>query len=236
MPRENYQEKLEELRADVVAMGDLVGERYDTAIEAAATGDDELAREVIEGDHEVNETYLGLEEDCTELLALQQPVAGDLRLVTASFKVITDLERVADLATNLAGYGGPDGGVHPAVEFRELGEAAGEMVADAVAAYDAGDAEACREIAARDDEFDERCRQASEAVVRELLEADRARNEAAAEGGTDADADAEALEASLDEVSRALLAVRDLERVADHAVNVAARTLYMVENDDELIY
>ncbi|EMA61774.1 phosphate signaling complex protein PhoU [Halorubrum lipolyticum] len=238
MPRENYQEKLDQLRDDVVAMGELVGERYDAAIEAAATGDDELAREVIEGDHEVNETYLGLEDDCTELLALQQPVAGDLRLVTASFKVITDLERVADLATNLAGYGGPDGGVHPAVEFRELGEDAGQMVADAVAAYEAGDAEACREIAARDDDFDERCRQASEAVVRELLEADRARNEEATEGrgATDAEADAEALEASLDEVSRALLAVRDLERVADHAVNVAARTLYMVENDDELIY
>ncbi|ELZ37856.1 phosphate uptake regulator, PhoU [Halorubrum saccharovorum DSM 1137] len=235
MPRENYQERLDELRADVVAMGELVGERYDTAIEAAATGDDELAEEVIEGDYEVNETYLGLEEDCTELLALQQPVAGDLRLVAASFKVITDLERVADLATNLAGYGGPDGGVHPAVEFRDLGQDAGEMVADAVAAYEAGDAEACREIAARDDEFDERCRRASEAVVRELLEADRARNESST-GETGDDADAEALEASLDEVSRALLAVRDLERVADHAVNVAARTLYMVENDDELIY
>jgi phosphate transport system protein len=240
MPRENYQEKLDELRADVVAMGELIGERYGTAIEAAATGDDELAQNVVDHDYEVNETYLGLEEDCTELLALQQPVAGDLRLVTASFKVITDLERVADLATNLAGYGGPDGGVHPAVAFRELGEDAGEMVADAVAAYEAGDAEACREIAARDDTFDERCRRASEAVVRELLEADRARNEAAAESGaatdTDTEADAEALEASLDEVSRALLAVRDLERVADHAVNVAARTLYMVENDDELIY
>ncbi|WP_123623215.1 phosphate signaling complex protein PhoU [Halorubrum sp. CSM-61] len=235
MPRENYQEKLDGLRDDVVAMGELVGARYASAIEAAATGDDELAEEVVEGDHEVNETYLGLEDECTELLALQQPVAGDLRLVTASFKVITDLERVADLATNLAEYGGPDGGVHPAVEFRELGEDAGEMVADAVAAYEAGDAEACREIAARDDDFDERCRRASEAVVRELLEADRARNEAAL-GETGADADAEALEASLDEVSRALLAVRDLERVADHAVNVAARTLYMVENDDELIY
>ncbi|QAU12878.1 phosphate transport system regulatory protein PhoU [Halorubrum sp. BOL3-1] len=235
MPRENYQEKLEELRADVVAMGELVDERYGTAIEAAAAGDDELAQDVIGRDYEVNETYLGLEEDCTELLALQQPVAGDLRLITASFKVITDLERVADLATNLAGYGGPDGGVHPAVEFRELGEDAGDMVADAVAAYGAGDAEACREIAARDDDFDGRCRRASEAVVRELLEADRARNEAAL-GGTGDDADAEALEASLDEVSRALLAVRDLERVADHAVNVAARTLYMVENDDELIY
>jgi phosphate transport system protein len=235
MPRENYQKRLEDLRTGVVGMGDLVLERYDAALEAAETGDDDLAREVIEGDYEVNERYLELEEECTELLALQQPVAGDLRLVTASFKVITDLERVADLATNLAGYGGDDGGLHAAVDFREIGEEAGGMVADAVAAYEAGNPDACRAVAARDDDLDERCRRASEAVVRDLLEADRARVEAAG-GDRDAEADADELAAALDEVSRALLAVRDLERVGDHAVNIAARALYMIENDDELIY
>ncbi|SFR36116.1 MULTISPECIES: phosphate signaling complex protein PhoU [Halorubrum] len=233
MPRENYQERLDELRDGVVAMGETVCGRLDDAVEAAVSGDDELARSVIESDHEVNETYLALEDECTELLALQQPVAGDLRLVAASFKIITDLERVADLATNLAAYGGPEGGVHPAVDVRDLGDGAREMVADAVAAYAARDPDACREIAASDDAFDERCREASEAVVRELLEADRARN-AARDGA--APTDGEALEASLDDVSQALLAVRDLERIADHAVNVAARTLYMIENDDELIY
>ncbi|TKX75714.1 phosphate transport system regulatory protein PhoU [Halorubrum sp. GN11_10-6_MGM] len=238
MPRENYRERLDELRDGVVAMGETVCDRLDDAIEAAVTGDDELAQSVIGTDHEVNETYLALEDECTELLALQQPVAGDLRLVAASFKIITDLERVADLATNLAAYGGPDGGVHPAVDVRALGEAAREMVADAVAAYAARDPDACREIASRDDAFDDRCRQASEAVVRDLLEADRARTEACdADGDTDGGAtDGEALEASLDDVSQALLAVRDLERIADHAVNVAARALYMIENDDELIY
>ena len=233
MPRENYQGRLDALRDDVVAMGETVCDRLDDAVEAAASGDDELARSVIETDHEVNETYLALEDECTELLALQQPVASDLRLVAASFKIITDLERVADLATNLAAYGGPEGGVHPAVDVRGLGEEASGMVDDAVAAYAARDPDACREIAASDDAFDDRCRAASEAVVRELLEADRARNEAR-DGATPADG--EALEASLDEVSQALLAVRDLERIADHGVNVAARTLYMIENDDELIY
>jgi phosphate transport system protein len=233
MPRENYRERLDDLRAGVVAMGETVCDRLDDAVEAAVTGDEELARSVIETDHEVNETYLDLEDECTDLLALQQPVAGDLRLVAASFKIITDLERVADLATNLAAYGGPEGGVHPAVDARALGETAREMVADAVAAYAARDADACREIAASDDAFDDRCRAASEAVVRELLEADRARNAA---GDDAAPTDGETLEASLDDVSQALLAVRDLERIADHAVNVAARTLYMIENDDELIY
>ncbi len=231
MPRESYQRRLDELRDDVVDMGDLVLTRYDAALEAAETGDADLARDVIEGDHEVNERYLALEGACTELLALQQPVAGDLRLITASFKVITDLERVADLATNLAGYGHPEtGGVHPAVDLSGLGGAAGDMVADAVDAYAAADAEACREVATRDDDLDERCGDASEAVVRELLEAERAR--AAANGSVGG----EELEDALDEVSRALLTVRDLERVGDHAVNIAARSLYMVENDDELIY
>ena len=232
MPRENYQRRLDELRDELVDMGDLVLERYDAAIEAAETGDDELAREVIEGDHEVNERYLAIEDDCTELLALQQPVSGDLRLITASFKISTDLERVADLATNLAGYGGSEGGLHPAVDFRELATIAGGMVADAVAAYEAGDPDACRAIAARDDDLDERCRRASEAVVRDLLQADRAQ---AARDGT-AERDPDQLADALDDVSRALLAIRDLERVGDHAVNIAARALYMTENDDELIY
>ena len=232
MPRENYQRRLDGLRASVVDMSDLVIERYAAAIDAAETGDDDLAREVIEGDHEVNERYLAVEDDCTELLALQQPVAGDLRLVTASFKISTDLERVADLATNLAGYGAAEGGLHPAVDFRELADVAGEMVADAVAAYEAGDAEASRAVAARDDDLDERCRIASEAVVRDLLEADRAQ---AARNGT-AEREPGQLADAIDDVSRALLAIRDLERVGDHAVNIAARALYMAENDDELIY
>ena len=232
MPRENYQKRLEGLRTDVVAMGDLVLDRYETAFRAAETGDDDLAAEVIDGDHAVNARYLELEEECTELLALQQPVAGDLRLVTASFKIITDLERVGDLATNIAEYGGDDGGIHPAVDFRGLGDAAGEMVADAVAAYEAADPDACREIDVRDDDLDERCRRNSEAVVRSLLEADRARAET---NGT-REPEADHLADALDDVSRALLAIRDLERVGDHGVNIAARTLYMIESDDELIY
>jgi phosphate transport system protein len=232
MARKNYQERLDQLRADVVAMGDLVLERYETALRAAETGDDDLVDEVVGGDHEVNARYLELEEACTGLLALQQPVAGDLRLVTASFKIITDLERVGDLATNIAEYGGEDGGIHPAVDFRGLGDDAGEMVADALAAYEAVDPDACREIDDRDDDLDERCRQSSKAVVRELLETDRAR--AAANGTGESDPDQ--LADTLDEISRALLAIRDLERVGDHGVNIAARTLYMIESDDELIY
>ena len=224
MPRKTYQRRLEALREAVLEMSALVCDRYELAIEAAIDGDETLGRRVIDGDDDVNERYLRIEDECVALHALQQPVASDLRLVTASFKIITDLERVADLATNLAAYGS-DGGLHPAMEFRGLAESAGDMLADAMAAYETGDVDACYRIAARDEDLDERCRRASQAVLRHLVETDRAREHSS-----------EALAEGLDAVSNGLLAVRDVERVGDHAVNVAARTLYMIENDDELLY
>jgi phosphate transport system protein len=225
MPRESYQSQLETLRSDVKAMADLVMDRYADALEAYDTGDRELAEAVIEGDHDVNQRYLDLESDCIELLALQQPVAGDLRCIASSFKIITDLERVGDLATNLAEYSlAAEGHPHSAIRLRKLGDQAGAMLADAMEAYVEGDADAAWEVAARDDDVDRACEQASERVVRELLDTE-------SQGFADGEANEH-----IDTVSRALLTIRDLERVGDHAVNICARTLYMVENDEGLIY
>ncbi|MCU4926590.1 phosphate signaling complex protein PhoU [Halobacteria archaeon AArc-dxtr1] len=220
MPRDSYQTQLETLREDVLAMSDLVCERLRLALQALESKDETLAEEVITGDHEVNQLYLDLEGDCIDLFALQQPVAGDLRFIAASFKIITDLERVGDLATNLAGYAiGADQDRYPEVDLERIGSQTVEMVEDAMAAYAADDAEATYEIDERDDEIDTRCEEASQIVMRSLLERDEPDDEDV-----------------LEDVSRMLLTIRDLERIADHAVNVAARTLYMVENDDELIY
>jgi phosphate transport system protein len=226
VPRDAFQNALEDLRADVVALGELVVSRLDDAL-AALTGDggDEAAAAVVDGDDEVNERYLGLEADCIELFALQQPVAGDLRVVAASFKILTDVERVGDLAANLASYALAAGDEHVAdVDLAAIGTAARDLFADALAAYADGDAAACQRIANRDDEVDALCQRANDRVVRDLVE-----RGAASEGPWDA-------EAVLDDVSTLLLTVRDLERVADHAVNVAARTLYLVENDAQLVY
>ena len=104
MPRDGYQEQLENLRGDVLYMSEIVLDRLQMGLQALEQKDEELAWKVIDGDHEVNELYLELEQDCIDLLALQQPVAGDLRFIAASFKIITDLERIADLATNLGDY------------------------------------------------------------------------------------------------------------------------------------
>ncbi|MDZ7701469.1 MAG: phosphate signaling complex protein PhoU [Halobacteriales archaeon] len=226
MPRQSYQEQLADLRENVLYMSEVVLERLRLGLDALEQKDDDLAWEVIDGDDEVNDLYLQLEQDCIDLLALQQPVAGDLRFIAASFKIITDLERIGDLAVNLGDYAlEADRDVFPDVDIQGLGTEVQEMVEGAMAAYDEEDTEACFAIAERDDDVDAGCNRASEVVVRDLIETQLE------EGGDD-----ESVERLLTDVQRLLLTIRDLERVGDHAVNIAARTLYMVENSDELIY
>jgi phosphate transport system protein len=226
MPRAAYQTDLETLREDVLYMSELVVDRLRSALAALEGKDTDLAHTVINGDNEINELYLDLEADCIDLLALQQPVASDLRFITASFKLLTDLERIGDLAANLAEYSlAATHGVAPEVDVQAIGTAVIEMIEDAMLAYAEEDVEACYALAERDDAVDDQCAAASEAVVRELIQRD-----------VESDAEAVDLEGILDDVSRLLLTVRDLERIGDHAVNIASRTLYMVENDAELLY
>jgi len=226
MARRDYQESLEKLRADVETMGELVLSRLDKALYALEHADAEAARSVIEGDAEINEQYLDLESVCIDLFALQQPVAGDLRFIAASFKIITDLERIGDLAANIGEYAlAADEEWTADEELFEIGSAARDLVADALDAYVTGNAEACYRIEARDDQIDARCQSVGERVVRELVE----------QNGAEENESAWDTEAVLEDVSRVLLTVRDLERVADHGVNITARTLYLVEANPELI-
>ena len=231
MARQDYQAKLNALQEDVLYMSEVVLERLRLGLDALEQKDDDLAWEVIEGDDEINEMYLGLEKQCIDLLALQQPVASDLRFIAASFKIITDLERIADLATNLGDYTkDAERDLFPDVDVQELGDMVIEMVEDAMDAYETEDVDSTYEIAERDDVIDEFCARASQVVVRDLIETQLE------DVGDGEDGDGEEVERLMTDVSRLLLTIRDLERVGDHAVNIAARTLYMVENDDELIY
>ncbi|WP_435067025.1 phosphate signaling complex protein PhoU [Haloplanus sp. C73] len=228
MARTDYQSSLEELRDDVLYMSEVVAERLRTGLDALERKDERLARDVIEGDDEVNEMYLELEGECVDLIALQQPVASDLRFIAASFKIITDLERIGDLAVNLGGYTlDAQRDLFPDVDMQRIGRTTLDMLQDAMEAYANEDVEACYAVADRDDEVDAMCEAASELVVRDLIESDRLAD--------DLDDDEE-METLMQDVSRLLLTIRDLERVGDHAVNIAARTLYMAENNDELLY
>ncbi|GAB7090678.1 phosphate signaling complex protein PhoU [Halorubrum luteum] len=223
MPREQYQAKLENLRDDVLYMSELVAERLRMGLDALERRDEELGQEVITGDAEINELYLELERECTDLIALQQPVAGDLRFIAASFKIITDLERIADLATNLGEYAGQaEREVFPDVDVQRIGDETLRMLDAAMMAYEQSDPDRCYEVAEMDDDVDALCEQASDLVVRDLIKREQL--------------DDTEIESTMRNVSRLLLTIRDLERVGDHTVNIAARALYMIENNDELLY
>ncbi|AUV83028.1 phosphate transport system regulatory protein PhoU [Salinigranum rubrum] len=222
MARQAYQSRLQGLRDEVLYMGELVAEQLRSGFDALEEKDGELAQAVIDGDEEINELYLELEQECIDLIALQQPVAGDLRFIASSFKIITDLERIGDLATNLGGYAlQAEHEAYPEVDIRRIGDETLEMLEQAMSAYANEDVDGCYAISEHDDEVDAMCQAASQTVVRSLLEAD----------SLDQDVDE-----TYQDVSRLFLTIRDLERVGDHAVNIAARTLYMVEQNDELLY
>jgi len=226
MARESYQDGLKQLKTGVLDMGKLVIDRLDMGIKALLENDAELAKSVIFGDDEINDMYLELEAECVNLLALQQPVAGDLRLVASSFKIITDLERIADLAVNLGDYTlDARREVFPDVDISSLGDLVLTMLTESIEAYEAQDADACFEISDKDVEVDALCKIANQVVVKTLIETQ-------IESSTSFDI----LDDLMADVQRFLLTIRDIERIGDHAANIAARTLYMVTNNDELLY
>ena len=212
-------------------MADLVVDRYEIAVEVLESGEPQAANRVIDGDNELNDWYLDIEANCMELIGRHEPLAGDLRCIASSFKIVTDLERISDLATNLAAYGREsNGSLGETIPITSIAATAGGMVEDAMEAYTKQDADLARAVVARDDELDTACRRASEAVVRELVAASRSESPEALS------ADRSDIDDRIEHVMRAQLTLRDLERVGDHAVNICARTVYMLENDTGLIY
>jgi phosphate transport system protein len=222
VPREEFQAQLDGLRADVVERGRTVLDGFERAAAALVENDTEAARAVVAADETVNRRYLELESRCIDLFALQQPVAGDLRFVAASFKILTDIERIGDLAVNLAERALEKREDYlPEVNVDDLTGIAAEMVERALDAYEAGAPDLCRAVADQDDELDGLCERVAQVVIEDLVgrEVERATDDDLMAG-----------------VRRLLVTVRDIERVGDHAVNIAARTLYMVEASEALLY
>ncbi len=225
MTRKSYTEQLEELREDVLEMGLKVHERLGMALEAMAAVDMERADEIGSGDDQIDDTYVKIERKCSDLLALQQPVAKDLRLITASFKIITDIERIGDKVVNLTDYTklSRDERIMDEEDILGLGKFAGTMFEDSLKYYDEQDLEGAEQLVQRDDEMDEMCEESTNKILGHLIEK---------ESKTLSTEEATRLG---QQVSTELLTIRDLERVADHATNIAARTIYLVSSTRELI-
>src|SRR5256885_12445610 len=167
MPR-HFHEELDALKQTLLAMGGLVEDQIRRVMRALIDRDGDLAQEVIERDRQVNAYDVEIDEKCVELLALHQPTAGDLRFLTTTLKIVTDLERIGDQAVNIAQRAlelNREAQLKPYIDLPRMAAKSQQMVKDALDAFVARDAGLARDVCARDSEVDA----LKEQVFRELL-------------------------------------------------------------------
>jgi len=206
----HFDEELEALKQTLLAMGGLVEDQIRRAMRALLERDDALARDVIERDRQVNTYDVEVDETCVNLLALHQPKAGDLRFITTAMKIVTDLERIGDQAVNIAQRVielNREPQLKPYIDLPRMADRAQLMVKESLDAFVARDTALARRVCGADAEVDA----LKEQIFRELL--------------TFMMEDARTIPRAI----RLILISRFMERVADHATNIAEMVVYMVE-------
>jgi phosphate transport system protein len=205
----HFREELEALQGRLLEMGGLAEERVRAAIQGLVTRDPALFEKVLLGDEPINQLHIEVDNRCFRLLALHQPMATDLRAIVAAVKINTDLERVGDLAVNIA-EAGTRYISHPPVkkliDIPQMGDIAQSMLRDALDAFVKRDTRLAHEVLNEDDRLDSLKTQ----VFRDLL--------------TYMLKDQGTVEPSLD----LILVSRHLERIGDHATNIAEDVIFMV--------
>jgi phosphate transport system protein len=209
----HFHEELEELKSRLLEMGGLAEERVRRAVHGLAERDAGEIDLVLAGDEPINRLHIEVDDRSFRLLALQQPVAADLRAIVAAVKINTDLERVGDLAVNIA-EAARRYTMHPPVkkliDIPRMAEIAQLMLRDALDAYVRRDTALAQRVLDEDDELDALKTQ----VFRELL--------------TFMLQDPATIEPALD----LILISRHLERIGDHATNIAEDVIFMVSARD----
>jgi phosphate transport system protein len=166
--RAEFHKQLGNIRTDVLAMGSMVENAISRSVKALKERDIELAGQIIKEDVKINEKRFGIEDRCINLIATQQPMASDLRLIMSVTNVITELERIGDHAEGIAKIVimiGDEPPLKPIIDLPRMAEKTVSMLHDSLSAFVSQDAEAARRIAAEDDEVDGLYDQ----VYRELL-------------------------------------------------------------------
>jgi phosphate transport system protein len=209
----HFQEELEFLKTRLLAMGGLAEERVRRAVAALVDRDHDALDEVMTGDEPVNYLHLEIDGIAFRLLALHQPMAVDLRAIVAALKINSDLERVGDLAVNIAQAGKlylqfPP--VKPLVDLPRMGDIAQGMLRDALDSFVRRDLALAQSVLGRDDRLDDLKTQVFRDLLTYMLQ------------------DTTKIEPSLD----LILVSRHLERIGDHATNIAEDVIFMVAAKD----
>jgi len=213
MERQHFQHELETLKERLLAMGGLAEDRVRTAMQGLVDREGDLIDQVLNGDMPLNELHIEIDDLCLKLLALHSPMAADLRGIMAAIKINSDLERVGDMAVNIA-EAARRYTTHPPVkrliDIPRMATTAQNMLRDALDSYVRGDMQLAQRVLDEDDELDSLKTQ----VFRELL--------------TFMLQDPSTIEPSLD----LILISRHLERIGDHATNIAEDVIFMVSGRD----
>ena len=205
----HFREELEALQGRLREMGGLAEERVRAALQGLVSRDDALINKVLSGDEPINQLHIEVDNRCFRLLALHQPMATDLRAVVAAVKINTDLERVGDLAVNIAEASKRYIGHAPVkqlIDIPLMGDIAQAMLRDALDSFVKRDTDLAHRVLNEDDRLDSLKTQ----VFRDLL--------------THMLRDQATVEPSLD----LILVSRHLERIGDHATNIAEDVIFMV--------
>ena len=210
-----YDAELEAVRAKVLEMGGLVEQQIVNALEALVRADPKLAKEVMSNDHRVNALEVQIDEDCSHIIARRQPAAGDLRMVMSIVKTITDLERIGDEATKIARTAHKiyeeDRMFKPRFnEIKTMVALVREMLRTSLDAFARLDVSKTVEVARQDEQVDEQFRAAMRQLITFMLE------------------DPRTISMSLE----VLFVAKAVERIGDHAKNIAEYVVYMVKGKD----
>lgn len=206
----HFDEELAELRSKILSMGELVETQIANALHALVERDSGLAKQVIEKDHAVNTMDVDVDETCLRLLALQQPAAGDLRFITTAMKISTELERMSDLAENICERAielNEEPQLKPYIDIPRMAKWALRMVKVSLDAFVKADADMARIVCADDDFVDDLTVQLFRELLSFMIEDPK----------------------TISRAIRLTYVAKYIERIADHATNIAELVVYMVE-------
>jgi phosphate transport system protein len=205
-----FEEQLGQLRAAILEMGGLVEDQIAQAIHAVVQRNDRLARSTIERDHTVNRLDVEIDDLCIKLLALRQPAARDLRLITTALKITTDLERIGDLASHIAERAlelSAELPIKPYIDIPRMGDLARDMVHRALDAFVQEDPALALDVCNADDAIDKLHQQLFRELLSFMVEDPK----------------------TISRAMRLLFVSKSLERVGDHATNIAEMVVFMVK-------
>lgn len=210
--REHFTQKINDIKNNVLKMGAMVEDIIETAVTALKSQDVELARKIYDKDDEIDQLELEIEKECMIILALQQPLAKDLRTIASVLKIIADLERMGDNAVNIAKVTleiGKDPLIKPLVDIPKMAAITQEMIKLSLEAFLTEDVTLAEKVVERDEEVDG----LYDTIINDILEIITENKEFTKQG------------------IKLMFIGRYLERMADHSTNICERTIYMISGD-----